>query len=261
MLVAGIDAPGAGQHAAGVVADGNGAAGHAVAEHAKGFLTCLNLAPVRVRGVEQIAESALGDVRLSLEPVALGDEGRIDLDAHARSPAPLVARMADAASTGRAGWRLQRIGGAVVAGIDLLQSAHDLSAAPSLVDAQVGDDIRSLHATVCSVAREQRAATANRGAGASAASHRTPRRCAWEATRGNGAAARESRRARRARQRVGVDDLRRTARFRRNRTGEATTKLCGIGPHPPATVTGVGSGQIATAILRGWHAIEVEERL
>src|ERR1700722_3567043 len=103
MLVAGVDAPCAGQHAAGVVADGNNACVHAVAEHPIGFLTCLNLAPVRVRGVEQIAERTLGDVELSLEPIALRDERRIDLQAHASSPAPLVAGMADAASASRAG--------------------------------------------------------------------------------------------------------------------------------------------------------------
>src|SRR3984957_5436104 len=171
MLVAGVDAPSAGQLARRGSAGCNGATVHAIAEYSVGFVGPFNLAPVRVRGVEQIAERALSDVRLSLEPVALGDEGRIDLNAHARSPAPPVARMADAASTGRAGWRLQQIGGAVVAGIDLMQSAHDLSAAPSLVDAQVGDDIRSLHATVCSVAREQRDTTANRGGGASGGSH------------------------------------------------------------------------------------------
>ena len=41
-------------------------------------------------------------------------------------------------------------------------SAHDLGTAPRLVDAQVGDDVGSLHATISADAREQRAATSVR---------------------------------------------------------------------------------------------------
>src|SRR4029077_7249226 len=47
----------------------------------------------------------------------------------------------------------------------------------------------------------------------------------------------------------------------RNRAGEATTELCRIGPYPPATVTGVGSGQIAATVMHGRGAVEVVERL
>src|SRR5271169_3396044 len=108
MLVAGVDAPSAGQHATSGVGSHSRTGIHAVAEHAIGFLTCFNLAPVGVRGVEQIAERALSDVRLSLEPIALSDERRIDLQAHARRPAPLVARMSGDAGTCRRS-RLQRI--------------------------------------------------------------------------------------------------------------------------------------------------------
>ena len=35
-------------------------------------------------------------------------------------------------------------------GIDLVRSRHDLSRAPGLVDAQIGDDVRSLEAAVTS---------------------------------------------------------------------------------------------------------------
>ena len=43
-----------------------------------------------------------------------------------------------------------------------MQSAHDLGTAPSLVDAQVADDVGRLHATVGAVTREQRGAIADR---------------------------------------------------------------------------------------------------
>ncbi len=46
--------------------------------------------------------------------------------------------------------------GTVVVGIDLMQSAHDLGTAPRLVNTQVADEVRRLHAAVSTVTREQR---------------------------------------------------------------------------------------------------------
>src|SRR5689334_8642466 len=40
-------------------------------------------------------------------------------------------------------------GVAVVGGVDLVQGAHDLGRTPSLVDAQVGNNVRSLEAAIC----------------------------------------------------------------------------------------------------------------
>ena len=97
------------------------------------------------------------------------------------------------------------------------------AASPRLVDAQVGDDVRRLEATIRQICEISGVA---------------PR--AYSATVGGGL--------------LPGAGAHRTTRFRRNRAGEATTELCRIGPHPPATVTGVGSGQIAAAILHRRHA-------
>src|SRR4029077_14293137 len=96
----------------------------------------------------------LRHVDLGDEEVALADEGRIDPQAEARSPAPTVARMSQAGS----GWPSD---GAVVGGIDLVRRTHDLGTAPSLVDAQVGDKVAGLHAAVGTDAREDRVCTGN----------------------------------------------------------------------------------------------------
>src|SRR6202020_2767853 len=110
-------------------------------------------------------QSALSVVRLRHEGVALRDERGIDRETRTSHPAPLVAGVADAAGTGGARSGLQRVGGAVVAGVDLVQGAHDLGRAPRLIDAQVGDEVGGLHAAVGAVAPAQRAATASGGAG------------------------------------------------------------------------------------------------
>src|SRR4029077_14671447 len=101
----------------------------------------------------------LRHVNLGHEEVALADEGRIDPQAEARSPAPLVARMTNATGAGCTRSRLQRIGGAVVARIDHVRSAHDLGTTPRLIDAQVGNDVAGLHAAIGASPREQRSAT------------------------------------------------------------------------------------------------------
>ena len=52
-----------------------------------------------------------------------------------------------------------------------MRRGHDLSAAPSLVETDIADEVTGLHAAVGTVARELSAATANR-AGEAARRHR-----------------------------------------------------------------------------------------
>ena len=142
--------------------------------------------------------------------------------------------------------------GRVVTGIDLVICSHDLGRAPSLVNAQIANDIRRLEASIRTRAGCETGATCNRGwriadvdcAGVGAGVHATDvdklRRtvvCLFA-----------------------VDNLRDAALFSGDRRREAVAELRSVTRCPPAAVTGVGSREDAP-VRRRRHAVEVKERL
>src|SRR6185437_14639280 len=137
MLVGHVDFPGAGQLASSCIAGRKRAAEDAITADAIPLGATRQVVDVAaVSGVPQILGSTLGVVDLADEIVAGRDERRIDLKAAAHDPAP---RIAGVTGNGES---------AVVAGIDLMQGAHDLRTAPGLVDTQIADDVRLLPAAV-----------------------------------------------------------------------------------------------------------------
>src|SRR6185437_11332610 len=94
VLVTGVDFPRGGQEAAGGIAGRQRAAGDAVAADAETFAAAgqRQFAGVRAR-VPEVLGGALGIVHLGDEVVAGRDERRVDLDAAAGHPAPLIVRM------------------------------------------------------------------------------------------------------------------------------------------------------------------------
>src|SRR5581483_8034585 len=133
-----------------------------------------------------------------------------------------------------------------------------LQRAPSLVEAEVADDVRRLPATIGTDAREQRGqAVAERDAAAGAVSARIR-------TRLNRAAGFHAGRQRRAKRRtgggVGTDDLRQASGFGRDRGREAVAELRRIGRDQPARVARIRR-RIVAPVLRRRRAEAVEERL
>src|SRR4249919_1886665 len=101
---------------------------------------------------------------------------------------------------------------AIVGHIDLMQGAHDLAGAPSLVDAQIADDVGGLEAAI---------------APATAATNYGTARYEWGA-------------------RCTQDwDLRRPPHFGGDRAGEAVAELRGVARNHPAAVTRVGARERA----------------
>src|SRR5262249_13357455 len=94
----------------------------------------------------QVAQRTLGVDGPKLEVVALANKRRVDLQATHEGPAPFIVRATRGlkvrenivkgnASTSK-GVKVERI--------DLMQSTGDLGGAPSLVNAQIGYDIRNV---------------------------------------------------------------------------------------------------------------------
>jgi len=176
--------------------------------------------PVRLSGLERISQSALGVGDHGLEVVALANHRGIQLDTGSKRPAQLVVGMACC----RVGSKI-----AVVRHIDLVQSAAELSGAPSLVDAQVCDDVRRLE-------------TAIAGLGATGA--KTSPACDEP----------------RSEEVTDYRNLGFARRFGGDCRREAVAELGSVAHQEPAAVTGVRTGE-RTPVRRRRVAIEVEERL
>ena len=107
---------------------------------------------VAVRVLEDVLQCTLGVVDLGLEVVACADHRRIQLEAAADRPAPLVVGVTTAF------WQAPMMAGGVVVirREDLVRSTGDLSRTPGLVDAEIGDDVWSLEAAVTSTCTGRR---------------------------------------------------------------------------------------------------------
>src|SRR6516162_1253235 len=156
VLVGDVEAPGCGQLAAGAAMCPNDApkgralgtarqtGEYAVAHHPKAIvITTLDLHVRRVVGLSQISQSAVGVVYFALEVLALSDHREIQTQAGANDIAPLIAGM----SGGRSG--------IVVHGINFVSRGHDLGAAPSLVHADIADDVWRLNAAISGSVRDR----------------------------------------------------------------------------------------------------------
>jgi hypothetical protein len=161
VLVARVEAPRRGQINVGVcvVEDGtstrrsikDGTAIDAVSDDAVARIKAALYPPVVVRRVlEYVAQRSLRVDALQLQVVARADKWRVQPQASHRCPAPFVVgvttafRGSDTITIGIAGALLVE----VIGRIDLMQGARDCRGTPSLIDAQIGDDVRDLPAAV-----------------------------------------------------------------------------------------------------------------
>ena len=112
-----------------------------------------------------------------------------------------------------------------------MRRGHNLGTAPSLVEADIADEVAGLHAAVGTVARELRAAARHAADEAARCDRAETRNAGLTGSRGNGL----------------VDDLSRAPRFRIDRRRQTIAELRGVTPHEPARIAGIGRRIIAAA--------------
>ena len=150
VLIRRVDVPGRGQVHIGCIPSTQCAAKDPIRHDVHGNATLIVLVVrVAVRVLEDVLQCTLGIVDLGLEVVARADHRRIQLEAAADRKAPLFVGVTTAF------WGRRNGGGGVevIRRVDLVPGSGDLSRTPSLVDAQIGDDVRSLEAAVTSTCR------------------------------------------------------------------------------------------------------------
>src|SRR5262245_43515002 len=146
VLIRRVDVPGRGQVQVGCRPSGQCAAIDRIRYDAQGNAVLVVLdVRIAARILEDVPQRTLRVVDLGLEVVALADHRRVQLEAAADRPAPLVIRVTAAFWGGK--WQ-PRWCVDVIEWNDLVRSRRDLGRTPGLVDAQIGDDVRSIEAAV-----------------------------------------------------------------------------------------------------------------
>src|SRR4029434_1077487 len=121
-----------------------GTAIDAVSDDAVGRIKAVLYPPVVVRRVlHEVAQRTLGVDALQLQVVARAEIRRVQPQTSHHCPAPFVVGVTTAFREESVVWCV-----VVVGRIDFMQGTRDCRGTPSLIDAQIGDDIRNAPSAV-----------------------------------------------------------------------------------------------------------------